>query len=570
MSESPSQLGAPRSELAAALWRFRNAFVGVVAFGALINLLMLTGPIFMLQIYDRVLPSRSIPTLVALSILMAALYAFQATLEGTRGRLLTRLGYHLDETLSQRLYGAVVRLPLKLRGGGDGSQPLQDLDRIRGFLSSGGPAAFADLPWVPLYLAVCFLFHPLIGAAALVGGGILSVIAICAEFYTRAPAKAAAAHQALRNSLLESGRRNAEAIRAMGMARRLGARWAEANTDHLATQRRTSDVSGGLGSLSRALRMVLQSTVLGLGAYLVIYQEATAGVIIASSILVSRALAPVETAVANWKSFVSARQGWTRLSKLLEILPAEEATLALPAPSARLSVEHAAAVSPGERHAILKDISFELNSGQGLGVVGPSASGKTSLARLLVGIWQPAQGKVRLDGAALEQWSPEMLGTHIGYLPQDVQLFAGTIAENISRFEEEPRADKVIAAAQAAGAHELILSLPQGYETPLGESGSSLSAGQRQRVALARALYGDPFLVVLDEPNSNLDEEGERALTNAIARVKARGGIAVVIAHRPSALAAIEQIVVLAGGQQVRFGPKEEVLRAVLRPVAAE
>ena len=565
MSDTSPKL-SKRSELAETLWRFRSAFVGVAAFSALINLLMLTGPLFMLQVYDRVLPSRSVPTLVALILLMAALYAFQAVLEGTRGRLLVRLGYYLDEALSPRLYNAVVRLPLKLKAGGYKSQPMQDVDHIRGFFSSGGPSALADLPWVPVYLAVCFVFHPLIGIAALLGGVLLSVIAFCVEFYTRAPTKAAAAHQARRNSLLEASRRNAEVVGAMGMGKKLGARWAEANASHLSAQRQASDVSGGLGALSRALRMLLQSLVLGLGAYLVIYQEATAGVIIASSILVSRALAPVETAVGNWKAFVAARQGWTRLSKLLELLPAEEAALLLPQPRCDLKVENVSAVPPGEQRPVLSGVSFELTSGDGLGIIGPSASGKSSLARLLVGVWQPARGKIRLDGAALDQWVSDELGKHIGYLPQSIELFAGTVLENISRFEAEPNSEKVIAAAQAAGAHNLIVSLPQGYETWIGESGASLSAGQRQRVALARALYGDPFFVVLDEPNSNLDEEGERALTSAIAGVRRRGGIVVVIAHRPSALAASIKCSCFRGGRQQAFGPKDDRAPGPVKP----
>jgi ATP-binding cassette subfamily C protein len=301
----------------------------------------------------------------------------------------------------------------------------------------------------------------------------------------------------------------------------------------------------------------------------VINQEASGGVIIASSILVSRALAPVELAIANWKGFVSARQGWRRLTNMMAMLPVEEIPLELPAPAGALVVEGIAAVPPSERRVVLNDVSFDLKAGAGLGVIGPSASGKSSLARVLVGVWPAARGKVRLDGAALEQWSPEILGNHIGYLPQDVELFDGTVAENIGRFDHQPDAEKVINAAKAAGAHDLILSLPNGYDTPIGEGGTSLSAGQRQRVALARALYGDPFLVVLDEPNSNLDDEGDRALTGAIANVRRRGGIVIVIAHRPSALAAVDQVLVLANGQKVKMGPKEEVLRAVLRPSAA-
>jgi len=316
--------------------------------------------------------------------------------------------------------------------------------------------------------------------------------------------------------------------------------------------------------------MVLQSLVLGLGAYLVIYQEATAGVIIASSILVSRTLAPVEIAVANWKPFVAARQSWTRLCGLLESVPAEQTPATLPAPHHELRVENVAAVPPGESRVVLNKVAFALMTGDGLGVIGPSASGKSSLARLLVGVWEPARGRVRLDGATLDQWSADTLGRHVGYLPQDVELFAGTVAENIGRFTREIDFEKVLAAAKAAGAHDLVVSLAQGYETQIGEAGSALSAGQRQRVALARALYGDPFLVVLDEPNSNLDEEGERALTHAILGARHRGAIVIVIAHRPSALTAVDQVLVLSEGQQMRFGKKDDVLRAVLRPVAAE
>jgi PrtD family type I secretion system ABC transporter len=558
-----------KSELAEALSQCRGAFGSVMAFSGLINVLMLTGPLFMLQVYDRVLPSRSVPTLVGLAILMAALYSFQALLEAIRSRVLVRVGSYLDESLAPRIYDVVVRLPLRMRGGGDGTQPLRDLDHIRAFLSSGGPSALADLPWAPFYLAICFMFHWLIGVAAIIGGIILTIITLCAEVFSRGPIKAASGHQATRNSLLEASRRNAEVVRAMGMAQKLGNRWSKANSEHLKSQRLASDVSGGLGSLSKALRMLLQSLVLGLGAWLVINQEASGGVIIASSILVSRALAPVELAIANWKGFVSARQGWKRLTNMMAMLPVEEVPLELPTPAGTLVVEGIAAVPPSERRVVLSDISFDLKAGAGLGVIGPSASGKSSLARILVGVWPAARGKVRLDGAALEQWSPELLGTHIGYLPQDVELFDGTVADNIGRFDHQPDAEKVIAAAKAAGAHDLILSLPNGYDTPIGEGGTSLSAGQRQRVALARAMYGDPFLVVLDEPNSNLDDEGDRALTGAIANVRRRGGIVIVIAHRPSALAAVDQVLVLANGQKVKMGPKEEVLRAVLRPSAA-
>jgi PrtD family type I secretion system ABC transporter len=332
---------------------------------------------------------------------------------------------------------------------------------------------------------------------------------------------------------------------------------------------RASDRAGMLGALSRVLRLTLQSLVLGLGAYLVINQEATAGVIIASAILVSRALAPVELAIANWKGFVAARHARKRLTELLNFLPEPKQPLALPKPCGSLVVDSASASPPGNPRIVVQDVAFSLKGGDALGIIGPSASGKSSLARLMVGVWQPVRGKVRLDGATLDQWTPEALGEHIGYLPQNVELFDGTIAENICRFQAEAEADAIIAAARSAGVHQLIVSLPEGYETSIGEAGANLSAGQRQRVALARALYKDPFLVVLDEPNSNLDSQGEEALTAAILGVRSRGGIAVVIAHRASALAAVDKVLVLNRGRQQAFGSKDEVLRAVKRPTAA-
>jgi PrtD family type I secretion system ABC transporter len=559
---------APRSELAEALGACRSAFWGVAVFSGMINVLMLTGSLFMLQVYDRVLPSRSVPTLVGLAVLVTALYAFQGALELIRGRVLARIGSALDERVAARAYDLIVRLPLKARGKGDGLQPLRDLDQIRGFLSGGGPAALFDLPWMPLYLGICFVFHPWIGLTALAGAVVLVTFTLLTEVLTRAPSKEAAAFAASRNALAEAGRRNAEVLAAMGMAGHTAALWAEANTRYGEAQRRASDVGGGFGAISRVLRMLLQSTVLGVGAYLVIHQDVTPGVIIASAILTARALAPVEQAIAHWKSFVAARQGRRRLSELLAALPPAEEPMPLPAPRTSLSVEGVSVTPPGGTRLVVQEASFRLQSGSGLGIIGPSASGKSSLARTLVGVWPPARGKVRLDAAALEQWSAAALGRHIGYLPQDVELFDGSVAQNIARFAPDADPRRVIAAAQAAGVHEMILRLPEGYETKIGEDGQALSAGQRQRVALARALYGEPFLVVLDEPNSNLDAEGEQALTRAILEVRGRGGIAIVIAHRPSVLAGVDQVLLLNNGQVQAFGPKEEVLRKVLQPGA--
>lgn len=553
------------SPLNAALARCRMAFVGVACMSALVNVLYLTGSFFMLEVYDRVIPSRSVPTLVGLCVLALILYAIQGLLEAIRTRVLVRIGMALDEAVSGRVFDATVRAPLKGGVGGDGGMPLRDLDQLRAFLSGGGPSALFDLPWMPVYLAICFLFHPLIGVAAIGGMLVLVAVTLLNDRATRQPTLLSAVHAQQRSVLAEVSRRNAEALAALGMRGRLGLRWALVNRDYGLAQQRASDAVGGFGALSKVFRTALQSGVLALGAWLVIHNEATGGIIIASSILVSRALAPAELAIAHWKGFAAARQSWRRLSELFAHLPEARQPHPLPAPARTLTVEALGVVPPGARRIVVQEASFGLSAGQGLGVIGPSASGKSSLARALVGIWTPVRGQVRLDGAALDQWSSEALGPHLGFLPQEVELFPGTVAENIARFEDGADAGRVIAAARAAFVHELILRLPEGYDTRIGENGSGLSAGQRQRVGLARALYGDPFLVVLDEPNSNLDAEGEAALTEAIAGVRRRGGICVVIAHRPSALAALDMVLVMADGRVQSFGPKDEVLKHVLR-----
>jgi ATP-binding cassette subfamily C protein len=385
------------------------------------------------------------------------------------------------------------------------------------------------------------------------------------EIYTRDSSKQAVGLGVSRNNLAETSRRNAEALVAMGMTRRLASRWRETNRRFIATQQKASDVASGFASTSKVLRMVLQSAVLAVGAYLVINQQATAGIIIAGSILSARALAPVDLAIANWKGFVAARQSWQALNQLLTLFPVQTERMALEPPEKSLSVDHAAVAPPGIQRLAASNIKFVLNAGDGLGIIGPSGSGKSSLARLLVGLWQPARGKICLDGASLDQWSPDALGQHIGYLPQDVELLTGTIAENIARFQRNPSPDAIIAAAKAAAVHELIVGMPEGYTTQIGEQGTALSAGQAQRIALARALYGNPFLVVLDEPNSNLDGEGDEALTHAILGIKERKGIVIVVAHRPSAIRGVNLILAMNQGQQVAFGPKDEVLAKVLR-----
>ncbi len=571
MQHNPSRHGhhAPRSELSAALAACRNAFIGTALISGMSNVLMLTGAIFMLEIYDRVLPSRSMATLVGLVVLVAGLYTALGVLDAIRTRVLARIGGALDEMLSSRVYDTLVRLPLRIGSRSEGNQPLRDLDAIRSFLSSLGPIALFDLPWLPIYLAVCFAFHPLIGFTALGGAIVLIALTLVTEMLMRAPSKAATEAAIVRNSLAEASRRNAEALTAMGMVGRMAQRWGDANNQFLRNQRLTNDVGGSLGAISKVLRLMLQSGVLAVGAYLVIHQEATAGIIIAGSILSARALAPIDLAIAHWKGFVAARQSWRRLNTLLAALPAQTEPMALQAPAHRLTVESISASPPGVQKIVVQDISFKLEAGQGLGIIGPSGSGKSSLARLLVGVWYPVRGKVRLDGAALDQWSPDALGRHIGYLPQDVELLGGTVAQNIARFEAKPDSEAIIAAAKAVGVHDMIVGLPAGYDTPIGEHGSALSVGQAQRVALARAVYRDPFLVVLDEPNSHLDSEGDEALTRAILGVRERRGIIIVIAHRPSAIAGVDQLLVMNQGRMQAFGPKDEILSKVLQRPAA-
>jgi PrtD family type I secretion system ABC transporter len=556
-----------RSELGEALRSCRSAFIGVGIMSCMINLLYLTGSIFMLEVYDRVIPSRSVATLVGLVVLCGGLYIAQGILDMIRGRILGRIGTSLDEALNARVFETIVRLPLLVGARNDGLQPLRDLDAVRSFLGSMGPGAFFDLPWLPFYLAICFAFHWLIGVTALVGAVILVMLTLITEFMSRRPAREALTLAARRSDLAASSRRNAEVLIAMGMAGRLKKRWSEANEKYLSGNQHTSDVAGGLGAIAKVMRMTLQSAVLAVGAYLVIHQEATAGIIIAGSILSARALAPVDLAIAHWKGFVAARQSWQRLNRLFETIPAQVAQTLLQSPSKRLSVEAVSIVPPGDQRVIVQDVNFVLEAGHGLGVIGPSGSGKSSLVRALVGVWQPARGKVRLDGAALDQWSSDVLGRHVGYLPQDVELFGGTVAQNICRFDPDAKSDAIIAAAKEAGVHDMIIKMRDGYDTQIGEQGAALSAGQAQRVALARALYGDPFLIVLDEPNSNLDSEGDEALTGAVRSARERGAIVVVVAHRPVGIEAVDQLLVLKDGRMQAFGPKETVLGQVLQRV---
>ncbi|MEP9353010.1 type I secretion system permease/ATPase [Xanthobacter sp. KR7-65] len=546
-----------------ALSTCRQAFLAVAIFSAVVNVLMLAGSLYMLQVYDRVLPSRSVPTLVALTIAVAMVYAVQGLFDALRQRILGRIGVALDQSLS----GEVARTILKgaaVRRGDGGTMLARDLDAVRIFLSGVGPMALFDLPWIPLYVGACFLLHPVLGSILVVGATLLVALTFLTEMRTRHRVEEAGRAGAARSALLEQARRNGEVVAALGLTQRLIARLDLYGDAAVAAQQHAADISGGLGAISKVLRFMLQSGMLGAGAWLVIEGQASSGVMIASSVIASRALAPVELAISSWRPFLAARQAWQRLRQALAI--PRSATLAVAPERARhrLTLDHVTVAAPGATTAVLSQVSFAMEAGQVLGIVGPSASGKSSLARVLVGVWPPAHGELRLDGATLDQWPEDVRGAMLGYLPQDVELFDGTVAETIARFDPAATDEAVRAAARAAGAYEMILRLPEGFGTRIGEGGGILSGGQRQRLALARALYGDPFLVVLDEPNASLDAEGEAALVAAIQGVKARGGICVVIAHRPAALAMTDLVLVVVAGRVQAFGPRDEVLKRAL------
>ncbi|WFE87413.1 type I secretion system permease/ATPase [Roseibium porphyridii] len=545
----------------------KSAFWGVAIVSFVINILMLTGPVFMLQVYDRVLASGSVPTLVVIGVLAIVLYLFYGLLEGVRSRILSRLGQRVDARLSGIVYRVSNSLPVRLGKKAAKLRPVQDLDTVRQFLSGPGPAAIFDIPWLPLYLGIVFLFHPLLGIVGAAGALVITILIGLNELMSRGPSEEAAGQAGKRSAEVEIGQRNSEVVTAMGMQSALTSKWDDQNNEYLSTQRRAADRTGVFGTAIKTIRFVLQSAILGVGAWLAIQQEITPGVMIAASIMTSRALSPIEQAVAQWRGFVASRQALKRLREVLLIADDEPEKMDLPIPTQKLTAEQVFCGPFGEAMPFVQNVSLELSAGDGLGIIGPSGSGKSTFARALVGATPSLKGVIRFDGSELGQWPSAKRGDFIGYLPQDLQLFDGTIADNIARFGAEASSEKIIEAAKLADVHDLIVSLPEGYNTVIGRSGRLLSAGQRQRIALARALYGNPFLVVLDEPNSNLDAEGEGALTNAIKAMRDKGSIVVVIAHRPSAIATVDKILCLKEGKMVGFGPKEDVLKQVVQPV---
>jgi PrtD family type I secretion system ABC transporter len=550
--------------VALALRESARRMIGVAVFSGVINILMLSGSLYMLQVYDRVIPSRNIATLLGLSLIVLFAYLVQGYFDAMRARMLCRIATLFDGALQGSIHSALAALPLRGVKPVLMQQPLRDLDQVRGFMSSMGPTAFLDMPWIPLFLVALFLFHPAIGFTALLGTAAIIAMTLLTERISRGAARAAMDMSAQRQVLADVTQRNAEVICALGMTDRLTARWSQANERYLQENIRATDVYANLGSGAKVLRYILQSGMLGIGAYLVVADRASGGIMIASSIMMGRALAPVEIALGSWKQLVAARQGLKRLRDICKATaPPAAPPVLLPRPSRELSVHDLTVTAPGSATAIVSNISFSLKAGAGLALLGASASGKTSLSKALVGIWPAQHGVVRLDGAALDQWRNEDLGRHLGYLPQDVALFDGTVAENICRFDTQADSEAILKAARIAGVHDIILRLPEGYATRIGEGGMSLSAGQRQRIGLARAVFGDPFLLVLDEPNANLDADGENALTRAIQILRQNKCIVIVISHRPSALGALDMMMVLYEGKAIAFGPSEEVFARV-------
>ncbi|PIE10824.1 MAG: type I secretion system permease/ATPase [Rhodobacterales bacterium] len=551
---SARELAQIRSESRALYW-----VAGVFSF--FVNLLMLTGPLYMLNVYDRVLGSRSVETLVALSVLAGFMFAMMGLLDFARGRIMGRVGARFQSRLDRRVFEASLRASTRAGAGPEAATGLRDLEAVQRLMTSPVLMAFFDIPWSPLFFAGIFLFHPWLGWLALAGSACLMLIAWANQMASRAALEHANASGFRAEQLGAELRGEAEMVQALGMRGATFARWSRTRNAALEATIQAADRSGGFMALTRTVRLALQSAMLGLGAYLVLREELTAGAMIAGSILLGRALSPVELLVNQWPVVERGKEGWANLTRLLASAPKDSPRTALPRPRAILEARQATVVPPGQHHATLRGISFRVEPGQALGVIGPSGAGKSTLARALTGVWPLAGGSIRLDGASLDQYDPDALGHHIGYLPQRVQLFEGTIRDNIARMEPEPDDAAVVEAARNADAHDMILALPNGYDTMVSPNGGQLSGGQMQRIGLARALYGDPVVLVLDEPNSNLDHAGNEALNAAMRRLKADGRVILTMAHRPAAIQECDLLLVIEEGAMRAFGPRDRVLR---------
>ena len=561
---STAQKDTGGDELRAARRKSRPYYWFVGIFSLFVNLLMLTGPLYMLQVYDRVLGSRSEATLIALSVLVVFLYSMMGLLDYVRGRIMGRVAARFQSALDLRVFDAVLRRAA-VQNDELAQTGLRDLESVQRLMSSPVLMAFFDIPWTPFFIIAIMIFHPWMGYLAIGGGLILIVVTLINQVVSKAPTLKSnmAVMQAERTS--DQIRQEAEMVQALGMRGDAFKRWMGARSQALSGQIASADLTGTFTTMTKTFRMLLQSAMLGLGAYLVLQNELTPGAMIAGSILMGRALAPVELLIGQWALVQRARKGWQNLSQLLTEVPETGDRTALPKPQAKLDVQQLTVVAPGEQQAALRLVSFAIGPGQACGVIGPSGAGKSTLARALTGVWRPAGGKIRLDGASLDQYGAETLGKYIGYLPQRVTLFDGTIAENIARLAEQPDAEQVVQAAMKADAHDMILKLPQGYDTRVTAAGGRLSGGQMQRIGLARAMYGDPVLLVLDEPNSNLDNEGSEAVNKAIKLFKEEGKAVLIMAHRPAAIRECDLLLMLENGGRTAFGPKDEVLQAMVK-----
>ena len=554
-----------RAELLAARKESRHLYWMVGVFSFFVNMLMLTGPLYMLNVYDRVLGSRSIETLIALSVLVGFLYGMMGILDFVRGRVMGRVGARFQARMDRRVFGAVLKATTLNRAPAEASTGLRDLEAIQRNITSPALMGLFDLPFAPLFFVGIFIFHPYLGILGMCGAVILIFVAIINQISTKKPLERANAASFQSEALGQQIRGESEMIHSLGMREAAFDRWQIARGASLDATIGATDASGTFTSMTKSFRLFLQSAMLGLGAYLVLQNELSPGAMIAGSILLGRALAPIEMIVGQWAVFQKGREGWSRLALLLGSVPVEDKRTELPAPTARLVADQVTVVPPGEQQAALRMISFEVKPGQAVGVIGTSGAGKSTLARALTGVWRPAGGKIRLDGAALDQYDPDVLGQHIGYLPQRVQLFDGTIKENIARMSMNPDDAKVVEAAKKAAAHEMILKLPDGYDTRVTSNGGRLSGGQIQRVGLARAMYGNPVILVLDEPNSNLDNDGSMALNNAIRIAKSEGQAVFIMAHRPAAIQECDTLLMIENGARRAFGPKDEVMREVVK-----